>query len=167
MRTAAMRMRLRDRSRIDVSAGQVRHRPRLLTADHHVDDACCSAWKLPIGAELRASWVFDAVAGVFDRAHRLGADQRSGEVDDLLDQRQRLVLGADQRVDADPHAIERDVRGAHLVERAIRRDADAGRADGDDERGEAVAIAVRARRAGSDQQRVGACACSTTDLRRR
>ena len=120
---------------------------------------CCSAWKLPIGTpNCRRVFRYSSVASLaeLDRAHRLRAEQRGGVVDDVLDQRQRAALVAQQRVAPAPHPGEPHVGGAQLVDACgTPCSVTPGRAAVDEEQADARRVGVAAARARGHDQRVG------------
>ena len=108
--------------RIDLGAGEARHRLRLLAADDHVDHAMLQRLERADGrAELLSCLqVFErGVVGVFDRANGFRAKERCRVVDNLFDQRECLTFLADQCVGRHVHVLEPNVSGAQFVDGAI------------------------------------------------
>ena len=94
--------------RIDLGAGEARHRLRLLAADDHVDHAMLQRLERTYGyAELFSCLqVFErGVVGVLDRANGFGAKKRSRVVDNLFDQRESVGFLTEQCVGRDVHVV--------------------------------------------------------------
>ena len=145
---------------VDRRAGEARHRLRLLVLDRHVDHPVLQRLeRADRHAELlaRLQVLERRVVGGLDRADRFGADQRGGEVDDFLDQRQRASAApiSASRRDAD---ARRSATSAARVPSSVRsaRERDARRVALDEEQADAVGIAVAARGARRHDQQVGA-----------